>query len=84
MRRFFRSAAFPILIVIVLAFFAQRLISGPSSDTTPTYDQFIPQVKNQPSHDQHGDGRPEVELAELGTPGRQDATPPATRTRGTA
>ena len=27
MRRFFRSAAFPILIVIVLAFFAQRLIS---------------------------------------------------------
>ncbi len=49
MRRFFRSAAFPILIVIVLAFFAQRLISGPSSDTTPTYDQFIQQVKNQPS-----------------------------------
>ena len=49
MRRFFRSAAFPILIVIVLAFFAQRLISGPSSDTTPTYDQFIQQVKHQPS-----------------------------------
>jgi cell division protease FtsH len=49
MRRFFRSAAFPILIVIVLAFFAQRLISGPSSDTTPTYDQFVQQVRNQPS-----------------------------------
>jgi len=49
MRRFFRSAAFPILIVIVLAFFAQRLISGPSSETTPTYDQFISQVKNNPS-----------------------------------
>src|SRR6266567_4339387 len=37
MRRFFRSAAFPILIVIVLAFFAQRLISGPSDTTTLTY-----------------------------------------------
>ena len=31
MRRFFRSAAFPILIVIVLAFFAQRLINNPST-----------------------------------------------------
>src|SRR5215204_6296973 len=49
MRRFFRSAAFPILIVIVLAFFAQRLISSPSSEQTPTYDQFISQVKNNPS-----------------------------------
>jgi cell division protease FtsH len=49
MRRFFRSAAFPILIVIVLAFFAQRLISGPSDSTTPTYDQFIQQVKHEPS-----------------------------------
>jgi cell division protease FtsH len=48
-KRFFRSAAFPILIVIVLAFFAQRLISGPSSETTPTYDQFVSQVKHQPS-----------------------------------
>jgi hypothetical protein len=28
MSRFFKSAAFPILIVIVLAFFAQRLISA--------------------------------------------------------
>ena len=41
MRRFFRSAAFPILIVIVLAFFAQRLISNPSSEPTPTYGQFV-------------------------------------------
>jgi cell division protease FtsH len=49
MRRFFRSAAFPILIVIVLAFFAQRLISNPSDEQTPTYDQFIQQVKNSPS-----------------------------------
>src|SRR4051794_19423938 len=49
MRRFFRSAAFPILIVIVLAFFAQRLISGSSDETTPTYSQFVQQVKNNPS-----------------------------------
>jgi cell division protease FtsH len=49
MRRFFRSAAFPILIVIVLAFFAQRLISGSPSEQTPTYDQFVQQVKNNPS-----------------------------------
>ena len=27
MSRFFKSAAFPILIVVVLAFFAQKLIS---------------------------------------------------------
>ncbi len=49
MRRFFRSAAFPILIVIVLAFFAQRLISGPGDEQTPTYDQFVSQVKHNPS-----------------------------------
>src|ERR671937_380592 len=49
MRRFFRSAAFPILVVIVLAFFAQRLISGPPSEQTPTYDEFVSQVKNQPT-----------------------------------
>jgi cell division protease FtsH len=48
-RRFFRSAAFPILIVIVLAFFAQRLISGPSSETTPTYDAFVSQIRQNPS-----------------------------------
>jgi cell division protease FtsH len=48
MRRFFRSAAFPILIVIVLAFFAQRLISGPSPEQTPTYDQFVSAVRNDP------------------------------------
>jgi cell division protease FtsH len=48
MRRLFRSAAFPILIVIVLAFFAQRLIN-PSSDTNPpTYSDFIAQVQHNP------------------------------------
>jgi cell division protease FtsH len=48
MRRFFRSAAFPILIVIVLAFFAQRLISGPQTEQTPTYNEFVSMVKNDP------------------------------------
>ena len=33
MSRFFKSAAFPIIIVVVLAFFAQKLISlGPSGE----------------------------------------------------
>jgi cell division protease FtsH len=41
LRRFFRSAAFPILIVVVLAFFAQRLISPGSSHETPDYNQFV-------------------------------------------
>jgi cell division protease FtsH len=48
MRRFFRSAAFPILIVIVLAFFAQRLISPSSSEEPPTYSQFLTQVDRSP------------------------------------
>jgi cell division protease FtsH len=40
MSRFFKSAAFPILIVVVLAFFAQRLIN-PGHHTTPyTYATF--------------------------------------------
>jgi cell division protease FtsH len=47
-RRFFRSAAFPILIVIVLAFFAQRLISPGTQETSPTYSQFRDQVFNRP------------------------------------
>jgi cell division protease FtsH len=43
-KRFFRSAAFPILIVVVLAFFAQRLISPGSGTETPSYDEFVKQV----------------------------------------
>jgi cell division protease FtsH len=43
-RRFFRSAAFPILIVVVLAFFAQRLISPGSSTETPDYNTFVQRV----------------------------------------
>jgi hypothetical protein len=48
-RRFLRSRAFPILLVIVLAFIAQRLIS-PASDTlnAPSYDQFLAQVNSAP------------------------------------
>ncbi len=44
MRRFFRSAAFPILIVVVLAFFAQRLISPGSGHETPDYNEFVSKV----------------------------------------
>jgi cell division protease FtsH len=43
-RRFFRSAAFPILIVVVLAFFAQRLISPGSGHETPDYNEFVSKV----------------------------------------
>ena len=46
MRRFFRSAAFPILIVVVLAFFAQRLISPGSGQETPDYNTFVQRVEN--------------------------------------
>ena len=49
MRRFFRSAAFPILIVIVLAFFAQRLLNNPSQEKPPTLSQFLSQVKREPT-----------------------------------
>jgi cell division protease FtsH len=42
--RFFKSAAFPILIVVVLAFFAQKLISPGDHTKAPNYGQFIQQV----------------------------------------
>ena len=48
MRRLFRSAAFPILIVIVLAFFAQRLINQSPSTTPPTYTDFLAEVRQNP------------------------------------
>ena len=44
MSRFFKSAAFPILIVVVLAFFAQRLISPSNQQKDPNYTQFLAQV----------------------------------------
>jgi cell division protease FtsH len=44
MSRFFKSAAFPILIVIVLAFFASKLISNQNEQRQPTFSQFLAQV----------------------------------------
>ncbi|HWE33762.1 MAG TPA: ATP-dependent zinc metalloprotease FtsH [Solirubrobacteraceae bacterium] len=41
MSRFFKSAAFPILIVIVLAFFAQKLIGSTNKTPTPTFSQML-------------------------------------------
>ena len=45
MSRFFKSAAFPILIVVVLAFFAQKLISPGDREKVPTYSEFLTQVE---------------------------------------
>jgi cell division protease FtsH len=47
--RFFKSAAFPILIVVVLAFFAQKLISGPGHHKAPNYTTFQTQLAANPS-----------------------------------
>src|SRR3954447_3375367 len=44
MSRFFKSAAFPILIVIVLAFFASKLISDSSQRDKPDFKQFYAQL----------------------------------------
>jgi cell division protease FtsH len=43
--RFFKSAAFPILIVIVLAFFARELITPGDERQAPTYSDFLAQVE---------------------------------------
>ncbi|HEX5923831.1 MAG TPA: ATP-dependent metallopeptidase FtsH/Yme1/Tma family protein, partial [Baekduia sp.] len=45
MSRFFKSAAFPILIVVVLAFFAQKLISTGDQKAPPSYGEFIQQIQ---------------------------------------
>jgi cell division protease FtsH len=44
--RFFKSAAFPILIVVVLAFFAQKLISPGEQQKDTSYSEFVTQVDN--------------------------------------
>jgi len=44
MSRFFKSAAFPILIVVVLAFFAQRLISPSGETKKPDFGAFLTQI----------------------------------------
>ncbi|HEX2095859.1 MAG TPA: ATP-dependent zinc metalloprotease FtsH [Solirubrobacterales bacterium] len=41
MRRFFKSAAFPILLVVILAFVAQRVISPGSDTEPPSYNELI-------------------------------------------
>ena len=46
MSRFFKSAAFPILIVIVLAFFASRLISGADEARPASFATFLEQLDN--------------------------------------
>ncbi|HYM57075.1 MAG TPA: ATP-dependent zinc metalloprotease FtsH [Solirubrobacteraceae bacterium] len=46
MSRFFKSAAFPILIVIVLAFFASKLISRADQATPRSFAGFLEQVEN--------------------------------------
>ena len=46
MSRFFKSAAFPILIVVVLAFFAQKLISPGERTQPPSYGDFIGQLQS--------------------------------------
>ena len=44
MSRFFKSAAFPILIVVVLAFFAQKLIGSSSHGTPQTFGDLLYQL----------------------------------------
>src|ERR1700753_2380891 len=46
MSRFFKSAAFPILIVVVLAFFASKLVGESNKTHAPTYGTTIQSIKN--------------------------------------
>jgi cell division protease FtsH len=41
LRRFFKSAAFPILLVVILAFIAQRVISNGPSTEAPSYNELV-------------------------------------------
>jgi cell division protease FtsH len=40
-RRFFKSAAFPILLVVILAFVAQKVITNGPTTESPTYNKLI-------------------------------------------
>ena len=44
MSRFSKSAAFPILIVVILAFFAQQLISSPNKEPDPGFGVFLAEL----------------------------------------
>ena len=46
MSRFFKSALFPIVIVIVLALFASRLIDPGTTEQVPTYSEFLTQAQD--------------------------------------
>jgi cell division protease FtsH len=46
MSRFFKSAAFPILIVVVLAFFAQKLIGSSSHGPNYSFGNLLYQLQN--------------------------------------
>jgi cell division protease FtsH len=46
MSRFFKSAAFPILIVIVLAFFATKLVGSSSNSQTHTFGQTVQYINS--------------------------------------
>jgi cell division protease FtsH len=71
MRRFFRSAAFPILIVIVLAFFAQRLLNNDQPPPPPPLSTFINQVKSDPGAFEEVTFQPKSNTIEVK---RQDGT----------
>jgi cell division protease FtsH len=47
MSRFFKSAAFPILIVVVLAFFAQKLIGNSSHGPSYTFGNLLAQLDSK-------------------------------------
>jgi len=44
LRRFFKSAAFPILLVVILAFIAQRVITHDSGSKAPAYNELVKPV----------------------------------------
>jgi cell division protease FtsH len=44
MRRFFKSALFPIALVVILAFIAQKVISPGSGTEAPSYNEFLKQI----------------------------------------
>ena len=46
MSRFSKSAMFPILIVVILAFFAQQLISSPNKKKDPGFGTFTSQLNS--------------------------------------
>jgi cell division protease FtsH len=48
-KRFFKSAWFPLLIVVVLAFFAHQLISPGQQQEEPNYSEFIAQINDDPN-----------------------------------